>query len=135
MERHLDNCQYGEVEVYETVERLKELNLLNDEQYAEEFVRSRLASKPVSRSHLREQLRQHEVPEIILEKALDSVDESIELDNACQVVRIYMRQAGKLSEEERRQKVIQRVVSRGFSYGTARKALEQYLNKKEDPDA
>ena len=27
VERHLDACEYGEVEVYETVERLKELRL------------------------------------------------------------------------------------------------------------
>src|SRR5512133_3202225 len=60
-ERHLDACEYGEVEVYDTVERLKELGLLNDTAFAEEYVRTRLATKPVSRAHLREQLLAHEV--------------------------------------------------------------------------
>ena len=60
VERHLDACEYGEVEVYETVERLKDLGLLNDVTYAEEFVRTRLATKPISRAHLREQLLSHE---------------------------------------------------------------------------
>ena len=53
VERHLDNCEYGEVEVYETVERLKALGLLDDVAFANEFVRTRLATKPISRAHSR----------------------------------------------------------------------------------
>ncbi len=132
MERHLDDCQYGEVEVYETVERLKELNLLNDTQYAEDFIRTRLSSKPVSRAHLKEQLRQHELPEDILEEALLAVDDSTEAENAYLVVKKYMEQLEKLPEEERSRKVIQRAISRGFGYGDVRRAMERY--REEEPD-
>jgi regulatory protein len=63
VEEKLDELQYGEADVFSTVERLKELNLLNDEAYAREFVRSRLATKPVSRQKLYLDLRAHRVPE------------------------------------------------------------------------
>ena len=49
VEDKLDDLQYGEGDILTTVARLKELNLLNDGEYAREFVRSRLATKPVSR--------------------------------------------------------------------------------------
>ena len=38
VEDKLDDLQYGEADVLATVERLKELSLLNDEAYAQEFV-------------------------------------------------------------------------------------------------
>ena len=75
VERHLDASEYGEVEVYETVERLKELGLLNDLAFAAEFVRTRLATKPISRAHLREQLLAHETELEAIEQALLQVDE------------------------------------------------------------
>ena len=59
VEDKLDDLQYGEGDILVTVERLKELNLLNDEEYAREFVRSRLASKPVSRQKLYLDLKNH----------------------------------------------------------------------------
>ena len=57
MELYLDGQNYGEYEVYAAVERLKELGYLDDRRYAEEFVRSRLATKPVSRRKLRHHSR------------------------------------------------------------------------------
>ncbi len=131
MERHLDSCQYGEVEVYETVERLKELNLLNDRQYAADFIRSRLSSKPVSRAHLREQMRQHEIPEGILEESLLAVDDATEEENAFQIISKYMRQLSGLPEEERKQKAVQRALARGFEYGTVKKATGRYADEQE----
>ena len=44
MEEHLDSMNYGEYEVYQAVERLKELEYLNDEKYAADFVETRLAA-------------------------------------------------------------------------------------------
>lgn len=132
MERHLDKCQYGEVEVYETVERLKELNLLNDKQFANDFIRSRLSSKPVSRAHLREQLKQHEVPEEIIDDALMLIDEKAEEENAFQIISKYMRQLDKLPDQERKQKALQRAFARGFDYGMIKKAIERYENEQQE---
>lgn len=56
VERYLDEKQYGEFEIMQVVDRLTELGLLNDAQYAADFVDSRLRTKPVSRRILREQL-------------------------------------------------------------------------------
>lgn len=123
-ERHLDSCEYGEYEVYQTVERLKELNLLDDEAFAQEFVRTRLATKPVSRAHLRQQLIAHEVEESAIERSLSQVDEADEMRSAAAVAEKYARQYARLPEHERDEMVLRRLLARGYSYDDARKALK-----------
>lgn len=125
VERHLDDCQFGEVEVMETVQRLEELNLLNDLQYAKDFVETRLAAKPVSRAHLREQLLAHELPRDVLDEALSAVTDEMEQSHACAVAEKYLRQLSALEARERTQRTLKRLLTRGFDYDTARNALEQ----------
>jgi len=122
-ERHLDACEYGEVEVYETVERLKELGLLNDQSYAEDFVRTRLATKPVSRAHLREQLLMHEADADAIEQALNQVDEETQQRTAVAIAEKYARQYARLPEDARNEMVVRRLLARGYSYEEARAAL------------
>ena len=125
VERHLDACEYGEVEVYETVERLKVLNLLDDFAYANEYVRTRLATKPVSRAHLREQLLAHEVAQEAIENALEQVDDDTQQRSAASIAEKYARQYARLAAEERDEMVLRRLLSRGYSYDDARAALRE----------
>lgn len=123
IERHLDECQYGEVEIYEAVERLKELGLVNDLAFAQEFVRTRLATKPVSRAHLREQLLAHEVEQDAIDQALAQVDDYFEQRSAAAIAEKYARQYARLPDKERDEMVLRRLLSRGYSYDDARAAM------------
>lgn len=125
MERYLDACEYGEVEVMETVQRLLELNLLDDRAYAEEFVRTRLAAKPVSRAHLREQMYGHELPRDIIDEALLHVPDDVEEEHACEVARKYLRQMSALPEQSRDERVLKRMLSRGYAFDVAKQALQR----------
>ena len=125
MERYLDTCEYGEVEVMETVDRLQSLGLLDDRAFAEEFVRTRLASKPVSRAHLREQLYAHELPRELIDEALSDVPDDTEEDNASSIARKYLRQLASLPEKERDERVLKRILSRGYPFDMARAVLER----------
>ena len=131
VERHLDACEYGEVEVYETVERLKELGLLNDLAFAEEFVRTRLATKPVSRAHLREQLLSHETDAEAIEQALLQIDDETQQKSAVSVADKYARQYARLPREERDEMVIRRLLARGYGYDDARAALREATEESE----
>jgi regulatory protein len=123
IERHLDACEYGEVEVYDTVERLKDLGLVNDLAFAQEFVRTRLATKPISRAHLREQLLAHEVEQDAIDQALEQVDDESQQRSAAAVAEKYARQYARLPEKERDEMVLRRLLSRGYSYDDARAAM------------
>ena len=115
VEDRLDDLQYGEGDILATISRLKELNLLNDEAYAREFVRSRLATKPVSRQKLYLDLRTHRVPEECIEAALNELPRETEADNALEVARKFWRQMSALEDNVRRERVLRRLMSRGFS--------------------
>lgn len=125
VEEKLDEMQYGEGDVLAVVERLKELNLLNDEEYAREFVRSRLATKPVSRQKLRMDLKTHKVPEELIEAALNELPDGIEADNALEVAQKYWRQMSALEEHVRRERVLRRLTSRGFGTEASLAAIRQ----------
>ncbi len=115
VEEKLDELQYGEGDVLAVVERLKELNLLNDGEYAREFIRSRLATKPVSRQKLYMDLRGHKVADEQIEAALSELPSETEAENALSVARKYWRQMSDLEEPVRRERVLRRLTSRGFS--------------------
>ena len=132
VERHLDACQYGEVEVYDVVERLKDLNLLNDFAFAEDYIKTRLATKPVSRARLSEQLRALEIDEEALDRALALVDDEQESQSAAQVASKYARQYASLPEQERTELVLRRLLSRGYGYDEARAALKTALEEPEE---
>lgn len=125
VEDKLDDLQYGEGDILATVERLKELNLLNDEMYAREFVRSRLATKPVSRQKLYMDLRTHRVPEELIEEALNELPSETETSNALEVARKYWRQMAALEEPTRRERVLRRLTSRGFTMEASLSAIRQ----------
>ncbi len=125
VERRLDELQFGEVEIMETVQRLEELNLLDDRAYARDFIATRLATKPVSRAHLSAQLYQHEVPRDIIDEALSAVPDETELASARGVAEKYLRQLAAEPDETRRERTMQRMLARGYSYDTARAAMEE----------
>lgn len=123
-ERYLDERQYGEFEVQQVIDRLMELNLLNDRSFADDFIRTRLQTKPVSRRHLYEQLYQHELPNEVIEEALQKVTDEMEADNARQVAAKYFEQIDIEDPFEKQQRVLQRLAARGFDFDTAKSALQ-----------
>ena len=125
VERHLDERQYGEYEIQQVIDRLIELDYLNDVTYCQEFIRTRLATKPVSRKKLYEQLSAHEVPKNIIEDALNSLAPEQEQENAHAVAeKFYMQfQRAQIAPEEMENRLMKRLLSRGYSYDAAKEAI------------
>ena len=126
VEMKLDEGCYSEGEIMQTVERLVDAGLLDDRRYAEDFIESRLNTKPVSRFRLEEQLRGHFVPDDIIEEALASVPDDTEYSNAVTLVQKFSRQFENVrDEEEKRRRIYSRLSSRGFDHDTIRRALRE----------
>lgn len=126
VELKLDEGSYSEGEIMQTIERLKEAGLLDDEKYARDFIESRLSTKPVSRFRLREQLRSHHVPEEIVSAALDEVEPGTEFENAVAVVKKFARQFEGIEDEEKRRRLIySRLQTRGYSHETIIAAMNE----------
>lgn len=127
MELYLDKCEFGEFEVYQVIERLKELNYLNDAEYAQNFIQTRLATKPISRRKLREQLYAHKLSKETIEEALSAVSDGMEAKNAAAIAAKYARQFENLPDPERKQRVMQRLCARGFEYAAVRECMDALL--------
>ncbi len=134
MERYLYKQQYGEVEVYECIERLKELGYLNDKKFAADFIESRLNTKPVSRRKLREQLRGHDLDGEIIEEALLAVTDEVERKNAAAVAEKYWQQFEGLEEAERKARVIRRLAGRGYDFSIVRESVSAIMGSLEEQD-
>lgn len=124
MELYLDAHFFGEVEVYECVERLKELGYLDDERYALDFIESRLRNKPMSRRKLKEQLYSHKLPADVIERALGTVTEEMELENAARIAAKYWRQSENLEDFDRKTRVMRRLLGRGYDFEAIRQSVE-----------
>ena len=133
VETKLDEGDYSEGEIMQTIERLRDAGLLNDEKYCRDFIESRLATKPVSKFRLREQLRGHFVPDEIIEAELASLPEDTELGNAVEVASKYLRQFVKIEDEtEKLRRVYTRLQTRGYSHDTIMKALRAAAERSEE---
>lgn len=124
MQEYLDSLDYGEADVDATVARLQELGLLDDGQYAREFVRTRLNTKPLSRGHLLRQLREHRLSAEDIQAAMEELPHSIDRENAQKVAAKFYRQMENLPEQDRRNRVLRRLMSRGFSMEDSLRAYE-----------
>ena len=131
MQAYLDEKDFGEADVDATVARLQELGLLDDRRYAQRFVETRLASKPVSRRHLYEQMKGHGISEEYIREAMELADSDTERENALSIARKFVRQFADLEPEKRRARVLNRLEARGYSYDTARNALEEALSEED----
>lgn len=131
MQTFLDGKEYGEADVDATVERLKELGLLDDRRYAIRFVETRLATKPVSRRHLYEQMKGHGLDEEDIRAAMEKLEPDDERENALSVARKFARQFAALEPDKRRMRVMSRLQARGFGYDDARAAAETALSEED----
>lgn len=127
MRTYLDGKDFGEADVDATIQRLLENGLLDDARYAKAFVETRLNTKPISRAHLYRQMLEHGLSKTDIEAALETVDGETEAQNAATVAAKYVRQYRIRGEENLRERVLTRLVSRGFSYEAARRGLETAL--------
>lgn len=132
LERHLDGLEFGEVEIMETVDRLKELSLLDDAAYARDFIESRLRSKPVSRAHLKEQLRTHELDADILDGALSAVTDETERENAYRACRSFFPKDGLEEDGRSYERLLAKLMRHGFGFYDSRAAIERCVAEAEE---
>ncbi|MBO6061874.1 MAG: regulatory protein RecX [Clostridia bacterium] len=126
VELKLDEGNYSEGEIMLVTERLISAGLLNDERYARDFVSSWLATKPVSRFRLEEQLRGHYVPADVIETVLGELASETERENAVAVAKKYLRQFASIEDEqEKLRRVYTRLRTRGYEHEVIMQAISE----------
>ena len=103
--------------VEQVIDRLRELNYLNDEAYAASFATTRLASRPLGRSRLRRDLQRRNLPEETVEAALsDAYTERPEESLLGEAIAKRVRLKGRPTDAPGWNRLIAYLIRRGFSY-------------------
>ncbi|MCB1025098.1 MAG: RecX family transcriptional regulator, partial [Acidobacteria bacterium] len=115
--RLLEKIWTNEEIVDGVIEKLKEYNYLNDEQFAASFASSRLRQKPIGKRRLEQDLRKKNLDSETTEKALESVfDENPEEEMIDQAIAKRLRIKGAPETHNDRQNFFGYLARLGFEY-------------------
>jgi len=122
--RHLESYQIREEIITETIDRLKNNRLVDDYNFALNWIENRKEFRPRSRKALVFELRKHGIADQIIEQVLDQtvIDEG---QLAYQVASKQARKLHSLEWNEFRRKLSGFLARRGFPYDVSDQAIRQ----------
>lgn len=121
---YLKRKDYESPVIYEVVERLQKVDLLNDEEFARAWVRDRLLLKPRSKQALRVELIKKGIEHSIIDRVLGDMEAGSEQRALEQAVRRRLRQK-KYQGGNDREKLIAALAREGYRYNDIKNCLQQ----------
>lgn len=109
--------------VNQIIKRLKELNYLNDLEFAKSYIILKDKTKPRGKKLLYFDLLKKGLKEETIEKALAEIDEDEEVEKAKKVLRKKSQSLKSKNDFDKRNKLQKFLYGRGFSYEIAKKAI------------
>jgi regulatory protein len=105
------------------LDRFVEIGMVDDVAFAELLIRSRCNTKRVSRSVLRQQLRQKGVDQEIIEAALTVISDADELRMATELVERKARAMSRLEPEVRKRRLFGLLARKGYNTSIALRVI------------
>ena len=112
----------------QVVERFTEVGLLNDEDFAQQWVQQRRRSKSLSRSMLRRELAEKGVSDEVIEFALVDLEDS-EAETALEFARLRVRTMSGLDRDRIMRRLAGQLARRGFSPGIVQRSVMQVISE------
>ena len=113
--------------VDEAVEKLIELDLVNDERYAENYARELFERKKFGKMRIKSELRAKGISADIANAAVEELFEEEEPDNVQRIVDIIgKRYYNRMNEEVGRKKVFSALQRMGYSFSDIREAMSEF---------
>jgi regulatory protein len=106
------------------LDRFEEIGMVDDAAFAELLIRSRCNTKRVSRSVLRQQLRQKGVDQEIIEAALTVISDADELRMATELVERKVRAMARLEPEVRKRRLFGLLSRKGYNTAIALRVIQ-----------
>lgn len=120
---------YVDEVIQDAIATLERYGYLNDRTYAEEWIQSRMRSKPKGKIALRQELERKGIEKSIIEGALSrAFDESKEADMALELARRKVRSYSGDDPAAVKRKLQGFLLRRGFDYEMVRDVIEQAID-------
>ena len=117
-------------EIETVVRRLKNANLVADEQFAKMWIENRNESHPRSRRMIRYELKNKGISEQIIDNALTESEQDSEL--AMKAASRYARRLNSVDRQAFQKRLSAYLARRGFSYGTIAPVVRDLIKKVEN---
>ncbi len=125
MEEKLCHREYLKEDISRTLAFLIEKDFLNDQRFAENFVRFKKTLKPVGKYYLQNKLMVKKIPKEIIDKVLrESGDQISEISEA---VDRWLSHHKKLPKEKIYQNLARHLVARGFEWEKIRETIAEKI--------
>lgn len=113
--------------VEEAVRKLVELDLVNDERYAENYARELYEHKKFGKMRIKSELRAKGIAADIANEAVDALFEEEEPDNIQRIVDIIdKRYYNRMNDDVGRKKVFAALQRMGYSFSDIREAMSKF---------
>ena len=127
----LNERGYIDTVIQEVIATMERYGYVNDEVYAEEWIKSRMKSKPKGKIALRQELARKGVDKSIIENALSQAfDESSESDMALELAQRKISSYSRDEPAVARRKLQNFLLRRGFGYEAVKNAVEQAMKQR-----
>lgn len=112
--------------IIKVIEHFKNLDLINDERYAEQFIEHSFFIKNMSISSISQKLYEKGIKKELSRKFLDELDKNLEIENAEKLFK--KKYSNKdLTNRKERDKAIRYLVSKGFNFDIIKKIIGENI--------
>ncbi|MGN0549833.1 MAG: regulatory protein RecX [Acutalibacteraceae bacterium] len=119
--------KYGAEYVDEAVEKLIELDLINDQRYAENYARELFEHKKFGKIRIKSELIAKGIASDIASEAVNSLFEDEEPDNIQRIVDIIEKKYyNRMNDEVGRKKVFSALQRMGYTFSDIREAMSEF---------
>lgn len=125
-----------EADVDEVIERLQRNGLLNDQNYARQFARSKALGAGLSRRRLQQELSKRGVSRDVAEPAIDEVFEHEEIDEDASIERVArkkLRLLTKADDDTKRRRLYAFLARRGYDSDDIARVIQR-LHRRDSTD-
>ena len=116
IKRHLHTKRFDEAEQDKAIDQLRAQRYIDDEAFARYWVEQRAKFRPKGQRAIRSELMQKGVAREVIDLVLGEADPDAETKRARESIRRPMTRWLSMDENERKRKIHQYLVTRGFSY-------------------
>jgi len=127
VESKLLQCGYLPSTVEMVILKLQTMNILDDEDFANQWVEAR-STKHLGKRRIQQELMKKGVSKQVATDALEAIDENQQSEQALELAQKLVSRYEKDEPRKGAQKLIQALIRRGFDWDTAKQAATNVLN-------
>ena len=120
---------YPEKVVQKVIGKMSELGLIDDSRFADAFIASKIAARPIGKRELERGLREKGISKEAAQIAVLQVsDDDTQLELAIKAAKTKMRSLRRFEPRKRQEKLVAFLARRGFDWEVIRKAVRKIFN-------